>query len=326
MDTSELIRHLYQLLLSLHDAGRNTIIVIDDAQSMPVDTLESLRLLSNLETDKQKLVQIVLAGQPELDEKLAQHELRQLNQRIAVRTRIPALNRSESLQYIQYRLQAASGHPNAPFSRGALDYIVKHADGNPRRINIFCDNALINGMGYQARIVTRKLAAEAIRPHLIPAWKATTRSERLDWRRITVMTSGIVLLIVLIGAAAQMLAAYAPPTQSRPPTPSREPRAATPVAPIVAPSNPSAQQTAPVPRPIAAMPVAPAPPPAAEITWTVGPGETVESICQKAYGLCSKAMVQTIENVNLNITDPQRLSPGQTLTLPVIENLRPVKP
>jgi nucleoid-associated protein YgaU len=74
------------------------------------------------------------------------------------------------------------------------------------------------------------------------------------------------------------------------------------------------------------MPVAPAPPPAAEITWTVGPGETVESICQKAYGLCSKAMVQTIENVNLNITDPQRLSPGQTLTLPVIENLRPVKP
>ena len=331
MDTSELIRHIYQLLLSLHEAGRNTIIVIDDAQNMPTDTLESLRLLSNLETDKQKLVQIVLAGQPELDDKLALHELRQLNQRIAVRTKIPSLNRSESLQYIRYRLQAASGRPNEPFTKGALDYIVHHAGGNPRRINIFCDNALINGMGYQAPVVTRKIAAEAIQPHLVPEWRATTRPESLNWPRIAFSVFGVVLLVVVIGAAAQMLAAYSPPP--RPPqtqaaiSPSSEPQPTMQAAPIAAPPVPADKSSAPptqAARPPAATPSAARA--SAEIIWTVSAGETMESICQKAYGLCSKPMVRTIENANLNIADPKRLNPGQTVNLPVIENLRPMKP
>ncbi|MGH6990823.1 MAG: ExeA family protein, partial [Stellaceae bacterium] len=166
-DTGELIRHLLFRLKSLHDRGKLIVIVIDEAQNMPVETLESLRLLSNLESDKQKFLQIVLAGQPELEEKLARRELRQLNQRIAVRTRIPNLTPAESLSYIHFRLERAAGKRVEIFTRPALDYIIAKSDGNPRRINVFCDNALINGLGHRARLVGPRIVKDAIAPHLV---------------------------------------------------------------------------------------------------------------------------------------------------------------
>ncbi len=147
-------------LTDLYRSGKNVVIVIDEAQSMPVETLESLRMWSNLETAAEKLVQVVLVGQPELDELLEKQELRQLKQSIAVRSAISPLTPRESLAYIEHRLSVA-GLRGAPiFEKKAIDIIIKEADGVPRMLNILCDNALIAGFGYQKNPVTASIAKE----------------------------------------------------------------------------------------------------------------------------------------------------------------------
>lgn len=130
---------------------------------MPVDTLENLRMLSNLETSREKLIQIVLVGQPEFEELLKEHRLRQLRQRIAIRSTIMPLTEKESLEYIRYRLQKAGAASSAIFSRYALSTLVKKAKGIPRTINVLCDNALITGFGYRKPQVTRGIVKEIIR-------------------------------------------------------------------------------------------------------------------------------------------------------------------
>ncbi len=156
------VRRLHELLIEEYRRGRNVVLVVDEAQNMPVETLENLRLLSNLETSKDKLIQITLIGSPELDQLLDRHELRQLKQRTAVRSTLAPLNATESLAYIQYRLKKAGAMPSRVFTKRALRRIVKHAAGIPRTINILCDNALVAGFGYQKKPVTAAIAREVI--------------------------------------------------------------------------------------------------------------------------------------------------------------------
>ncbi|MDM8546149.1 ExeA family protein [Candidatus Venteria ishoeyi] len=164
--TNQLVQQLYQTLIADYAAGRNVVLIIDEAQHMPVETLEQLRLLSNLETGKDKLLQIILVGQTELEQKLQRFELRQLRQRIAVRAHIKALTKIESLAYIRFRLETAqfnSATDTVPvFTHAAIKYIVKQAQGYPRVINILCDNALITGFGYQQRPVSTKIIKEVL--------------------------------------------------------------------------------------------------------------------------------------------------------------------
>ncbi|RMF83474.1 MAG: peptidoglycan-binding protein, partial [Nitrospinota bacterium] len=161
-DLLEQITRLYHVLIEEYKAGRNVVLVIDEAQNMPVETLENLRMLSNLETATDKLIQIVLVGQPELEEKLNRHELRQLRQRIAIRATIVPLTQAESMAYIQHRLALVSMRRGPIFTKGALKLIVKQAKGVPRTLNILCDNALIAGFGYQQKPITTKIAKEVI--------------------------------------------------------------------------------------------------------------------------------------------------------------------
>lgn len=137
---------LHRYLVAYYEKGINVVIVIDEAQNTPAETLESMRMLSNIETTKHKLVQIVLAGQPELETVLASHSLRQLRQRLALNIRLSALSRQESLEYIAHRTMRAGGTDRL-FSDAALDWIVDHGEGIPRKINMICDNALITGFG-----------------------------------------------------------------------------------------------------------------------------------------------------------------------------------
>ncbi|MFZ0932187.1 MAG: AAA family ATPase [Syntrophobacteraceae bacterium] len=157
-----LVNHLHRFLIEEYKNERNVALIIDEAQNMPVETLENLRMLSNLETSKDKLVQIVMVGQPEFERKLELEELRQLKQRVAIRCRIKPLTRDESLAYIQHRLMKASLFHNQVFTKGALKRIVKEAGGFPRLINIFCDNAMITGFGYQRNPVGKKIIKEVI--------------------------------------------------------------------------------------------------------------------------------------------------------------------
>src|SRR5208337_1246118 len=161
-DVPELVNRLHRFLIEEYKHDRNVALIIDEAQNMPIETLENLRMLSNLETSKDKLVQIVMVGQPEFERKLQLDELRQLKQRIAIRCLIKPLNRDESFAYIQHRLMKASYFHNQIFTKRALNDIVKEARGFPRLINILCDNALITGFGYQHNPVGGKIIKEVI--------------------------------------------------------------------------------------------------------------------------------------------------------------------
>jgi len=135
--------------------GNNVAVIIDEAQNLNARQLEQIRLLSNLETQKDKLLQIILVGQPELLEKLRLSSLRQLDQRISVRFHIQPLERSEIEGYIHHRIRVASrtedGHIPVQFSPDAVEMIYKHSRGTPRLINILCDRALLAGYVKEAR-------------------------------------------------------------------------------------------------------------------------------------------------------------------------------
>lgn len=161
-DTMEMVNKLYRVLIDEYNKGNSILLVIDEAQNMPIETLEDIRMLSNLETTKEKLIQIVLIGQPEFEENLNNDRLRQLKQRIAIRSTILPLTNDESLDYIKHRILKAGGHVNTVFTKQALNEIARKAQGIPRVINILCDNSLITGFGYQQRPVGAKVVREVI--------------------------------------------------------------------------------------------------------------------------------------------------------------------
>jgi type II secretory pathway predicted ATPase ExeA len=167
---NEMVSQLHELSIAEYRNGGVVVLVIDEAQNIPAETLEGIRMLSNLETSTEKLIQIVLVGQPELEALLDRHELRQVRERIAVRARILPLTKTESFAYIDHRLAHASIHKRPIFSKAALDLIVKTAKGIPRRLNIICDSALITGFGYQQPTISHKIAKEVIADFRVPGF------------------------------------------------------------------------------------------------------------------------------------------------------------
>ena len=161
-DVFELVRKLHSVLVQEYENGYNVILVIDDAQNMPLATMENLRMLSNLETTQDKLLQIFLIGQNELDSILEKKELRQLKQRIAVRATLKPLTRAQTREYILHRLEKAGAKNGREkiFTRGALKKIYKYSQGIPRNINIICDNALITGFGSDRRNISSSIIRE----------------------------------------------------------------------------------------------------------------------------------------------------------------------
>jgi general secretion pathway protein A len=146
-------------LLENFESSRTVVLMIDEAQLLPAETLEFLRLLSNFETDTEKLLQIVLVGQPEVDNTLARRDMRQVAQRVALRARLEPLSFADSLEYIEHRL-IASGAATVEqvLSPSAAWLIAEAAGGIPRRINILADNVLIAGFGAGQRPVASRLA------------------------------------------------------------------------------------------------------------------------------------------------------------------------
>ncbi len=129
-------------LFESHAQGRKTVLIIDEAQNLSSDVLEQLRLLTNLETSHQKLLQIILLGQPELRDKLAQPELRQLSQRIIARYHLGSLSRREIGAYLSHRL-AVAGSRDQLFPEGTINHLYKLTGGVPRLINVICDRSLL---------------------------------------------------------------------------------------------------------------------------------------------------------------------------------------
>lgn len=140
-----MVWELNNFLLRESELGNNLVLIIDEAQNLKPNLLEQIRLLSNLETEKVKLLQVILVGQPELNDRLNLYDLRQLRQRIMVRYHIGPLEPEEIKAYIQHRLQVAGTDKKIEFSDEAIQLISRFSGGTPRLINMICDRALLAG-------------------------------------------------------------------------------------------------------------------------------------------------------------------------------------
>lgn len=158
----ELLLMLSNYVISRHQKKLTTVLVVDEAHHVSAEILEEIRLLTNLETTQQKLLQILLVGQPELDEKLDSVELRQLKQRISLRSQLQPLDPEETRGYIQRRLQVAGANPKAAalFPAETIASVYRHSRGIPRLINTVCENALISAYAKQAPSVTPDIIEE----------------------------------------------------------------------------------------------------------------------------------------------------------------------
>ncbi len=159
---SGLIGQLNEFLLQESSHGHNVVLIIDEAQNLKESPLEQIRLLSNLETEKEKLLQILLVGQPELSDKLKLSSLRQLNQRIAVRYRMLPLEKDEIPIYIQHRLKVAEASSQLTFTDEAITEITHYSRGTPRLINILCDRALLAGFVSETFTINDSLIKKCI--------------------------------------------------------------------------------------------------------------------------------------------------------------------
>jgi len=149
-------------LLTAHAEGRHTVLIIDEAQNLESSVLEQLRLLTNLETDQKKLLQIILLGQPELAEKLEQKELRQLSQRITARYHLTPLNKTEIQAYLQHRLAVAGSNDTDIFPSSIIGQLFRESAGIPRLINIMADRALLGAYAQNSKTVSRPILKQAV--------------------------------------------------------------------------------------------------------------------------------------------------------------------
>jgi general secretion pathway protein A len=187
---------LNAFLLAQHAAGRNNVLIIDEAQNLSADVLEQLRLLTNLETAERKLLQVVLIGQPELRGMLARPELEQLAQRVIARFHLGALSGLETAQYIRHRLKMAGLTGALPFEKEALRLIYRLTRGVPRRINLLCDRALLGGYASGQALITPDIVQHAAtevfgKPRTKPARK----------RHPTAVDIGLVMLAAALAGA-----------------------------------------------------------------------------------------------------------------------------
>jgi general secretion pathway protein A len=157
---SDKLMALNQWLLNRYRAGQTPVLIVDEAQGLEAETLEEIRLLLNFETPRDKLLQIVLAGQPELETKLRRHELRQLRQRITIRSRTMPMTAEQTAGYIDHRLRVA-GAQNAIFEPDASAAVYAHASGIPRVINVLCEHAMVNACADGSRTVARQAVDQA---------------------------------------------------------------------------------------------------------------------------------------------------------------------
>ncbi|HEV2488843.1 MAG TPA: AAA family ATPase [Candidatus Acidoferrales bacterium] len=179
---SEMLAHLNSYLIARFRRGTTAALVVDEAQLLSWELLEEIRLLTNLETSQQKLLQIVLVGQPELDQKLDSPHLRQLKQRVGLRCRLEPLSLEELRGYIHRRLElaGANSHGATIFADGAIEAVHRFSRGIPRLINTLCENALVSGYARQVKQMTPEIIAEVAADFRLDVSSAVEGPEAAD--------------------------------------------------------------------------------------------------------------------------------------------------
>jgi general secretion pathway protein A len=172
----EFLTLLHSFLMECYARRERVVLIVDEAQTLSPALLEEVRLLTNLETPKAKLLQVILLGQPELDTTLARNEFRQLKQRISLRFNLKPLNRQDTAEYIIRRLKAAGARNSDLFGDDAVKEIFRYSKGIPRLINVICDNSLMSGYVYEKHRIDRDIVREVIKdmegPSARKSWKA----------------------------------------------------------------------------------------------------------------------------------------------------------
>jgi general secretion pathway protein A len=157
---TDLLLELHKLLAERREAEEATVLIVDEAQSLPLELLEEIRLLANIETETEKLLTVIMAGQPELADRLNDRSLRQLKQRVALRCELRPLTAQETAAYLAGRIKAAGGIGAQVFTREAVTRIHEFSGGIPRTISVIADNALLTGFALQQRPVTSQIVLD----------------------------------------------------------------------------------------------------------------------------------------------------------------------
>ena len=309
---AETITRLHHVLIGEYQQGRNVALLVDEAQHMPLETLELLLLLSNLETSTQKLLQIVLVGQPEFEAKLNAQALRQLKQRLVIRAAIAPLTAEESRDYILYRLAKVRLVDNPIFTRGALQAIITQAQGIPRVLNILCTNALIQGFVNGHPRISVKIAQEVIAEY-------TGKKPRQGWRPWVAVAGALALLAVWYWGSpyahslfAKLHLPRATPSGTLPETPAggRDSgplgSASTPFLPL----EPAKEAAFPPPEPSAFPQMAPMD------VRIIQKGDQIAQVAREVYGVSNPAVFAWIKQNNPHLQNVNRLKVGMQLTFP----------
>jgi general secretion pathway protein A len=309
---AETITRLHHVLIGEYQQGRNVTLLVDEAQHMPIETLEQLLLLSNLETSTQKLLQIVLVGQPEFEAKLNAQALRQLKQRLVIRATIVPLTAEESRDYILYRLAKVRLADNPIFTRGALQAIITQAQGIPRVLNILCTNALIQGFVNGQPRISVKIAQEVIAEY-------TGKKPRQGWRPWVAVAGALALLAVWHWGSPYALSLFAKLHLPRatlsgtlPETPAggRDSgplgSASTPFLPL----EPAKEAAFPPPEPSAFPQMAPVD------VRIIQKGDRIAQVAREVYGVSNPTVFAWIKQNNPHLQNVNRLKVGMQLTFP----------
>lgn len=282
-----MVGQLHQKLLDEYREGRNVLLLIDEAQNMPIDTLENLRMLSNFETATEKLIQIVFSAQPEFEKTLNLDELKQLKQRIAVKATIYPFTTDEGITYIHHRLKTAGHKEKLIFSDGALKEIVKAARGIPRVINVLCDNSLITAFGYGKKRIGVGIVREITRDFGI--------------QTPLYMRYGLYVLIVAV-VAIGIVGAKGMATL----------KAAKPALPL------QALRMSPIahPEPIVKPRVAGQADAEASVKRVVQKGDTLAKLIKEVYGRVDAEKIRRVKEANPSIVDENVIIEGGVIAFP----------
>jgi type II secretory pathway predicted ATPase ExeA len=224
----ELIETIYDFLLSLLPLRASAVLIIDEAQNLPIPVLEQIRILSNIETDKDKLLQIVLVGQLNLHPLLKAPQMRQLDQRVSIRYQLRPLIRDEVAAYVLHRLTIAGGSVSVNFQQKALDIVHRRSAGIPRLVNLLCDRSLL--AAYSAR--TNRVSSDMVEQAAENLELVDTQPSRFGWFRrrasVVVMTAGATASLGIAGGlvAPAIRASYALQANQAPPQSAVSPAAA----------------------------------------------------------------------------------------------------
>lgn len=314
-DVFEMVNLLHYALIEEYKKGKNVVLVIDEAQNTPLATLENLRMLSNLETSKEKLIQMVLIGQPEFDRMLSQPSLRQMNQRIAIRSVIQPLTPKESREYIAHRLSKVTQDGKPVFTRGALRQIIKGANGIPRTLNILCDNALITGFGSQKNPVTARIAREVV------------SDMGGGGRKISLPVKAAAAgAVIAVAGGLFWLSPYAPPAVQnpvQPPIQSQPPQVAVPIQTF---EMKLTEMRTPEPKPpeLKPMDTGVSEPSRAEtknssVVRVVKRGDNLSNLASTVYGFCDQKTLDQIKSYNPVIKNIHRIMIGDEILFPELD-------